>query len=129
LDHLASEAKRLTLHLNSLSRELSAEAVLLTCGANLVAHTSHLNHVEAESLARVISESWEASVRVANALGHKNVRFEQSLHEGEDYLIYSLAATSDVVLSVALRADRPLGMIRYNTKRTVEAIQPFLLPR
>ncbi len=129
LDHLASETKRLTLHLNSLSRELSAEAVLLICGDNLVAHASRLSHVEAESLARSISESWQASTQVAAALGRKHVRFEQSLHEGEGFLLYSLAASPDVVLSVALRADRPLGMIRYNTKQTVEAIRPFLLPR
>jgi CheY-like chemotaxis protein len=129
LAHLATESQRLTDHLRHLSRELNADAVLLTCGAELVAYAGHFGRTEAEALAHRVVESWQASARVAAALGREQVRFEQSLHEGEDYLLYSLAATDDVVLSVALRADRPLGMIRYNTKQTAEALGPILLPR
>ena len=77
----------------------------------------------------MVSESWQASARVAAALGREQVRFEQSLHEGEDYLLYSLAAAANIVLSVALRADRPLGMIRYNTKQTAKELEPILRPR
>ncbi len=127
LAHLADVSPRLTHHLRHLSRELNADAVMLTCGAELVAYAGHFGQADAERLARVVSESWQASARVAAALGKKDVRFEQSLHEGEDYLLYSLAAAVEVVLSVALHADRPLGMIRYNTKQTVEAMQPLLL--
>jgi predicted regulator of Ras-like GTPase activity (Roadblock/LC7/MglB family) len=129
LAHLASESQRLTDHLRYLSRELNAEAVLLTYGAELVAYAGQLGRADAERLARVVSESWQASARVAAALGQEKVRFEQSLHEGEDYLLYSRATTSDIVLSVALRADRPLGMIRYNTKQTAQELEPLLLPR
>ena len=129
LAHLATESKRLTDHLRYLSRELNADAVLLTCFAELIAYAGRFNRAEAEGLAHTISESWQASVRVAAALGREKVRFEQSMHEGEDYLLYSLAAANDIVLSVALRADRPLGMIRYNTKQTAEALRPILLPR
>jgi len=127
LAHLADVSPRLTHHLRHLSRELNADAVMLTCGAELVAYAGHFGQADAERLAHVVSESWQASARVAAALGKKDVRFEQSLHEGEDYLLYSLAAAVEVVLSVALHADRPLGMIRYNTKQTVEAMQPLLL--
>lgn len=129
LDHLASEASRLTDHLMSLSRELNADAVLLTYGAELIAYAGHLGRAEAEGLAHRVSDSWQASARVAAALGQEKVRFEQSLHEGKDYLLYSLAASGEIVLSVALRADRPLGMIRYNTKQTAEALRTLLLPR
>jgi DNA-binding response OmpR family regulator len=129
LAHLASESQRLTNHLRLLSRELNADAVLLTCGAELVAYAGHFGRAEAEGLAHTVSESWKASVRVAAALGREQVRFEQSLHEGKDYLLYSLAVADDIVLSAALRADRPLGMIRYNTKQTAEALRPLLLPR
>jgi DNA-binding response OmpR family regulator/predicted regulator of Ras-like GTPase activity (Roadblock/LC7/MglB family) len=129
LARLASESQRLTHHLKSLSRELNADAVLLTYGAELVAYAGHYGRAEAEGLAQRVSESWQASARVAAALGRERVRFEQSLHEGEDYLLYSLAVASDVVLSAALRADRPLGMIRYNTKQTAEALRPLLIPR
>ncbi len=129
LSHLATESHRLTDHLRHLSRELNADAVLLTCGRELVAYAGHFGRADAERLAQVVSESWQASARVAAALGREQVRFEQSLHEGEDYLLYSLATVSDIVLSVALSADRPLGMIRYNTKQTAQDLQPILLPR
>ena len=129
LAHLASESQRLTDHLRYLSRELNADAVLLTYGADLVAYAGQFGRADAERLAQVVSESWQASARVAAALGREKVRFEQSLHEGEDYLLYSLATSSEIVLSVALRADRPLGMIRYNTKQTAQELEPLLLPR
>lgn len=129
LAHLAHESQRLADHLRRLSRELNAEAVMLTCGDELVAYAGQFARAEAEGLARTVSASWQASARVAMALGREKVRFEQSLHESKDYLLYSLAAADNVVLSVALRADRPLGMIRYNTKQTAEALHPLLLPR
>lgn len=125
--HLARESNRLTDHLRYLSRELNADAVLLTYGAELVAYAGQFGRTEAERLAQVVSESWQASARVAAALGREKVRFEQSLHEGEDYLLYSLATANEIVLSVALRADRPLGMIRYNTKQTAQELAPLLL--
>lgn len=127
--HLAKESQRLTDHLRYLSRELNADAVLLTYRDELVAYAGHFGRAEAERLAQVVSDSWQASRRVAAALGKEKVRFEQSLHEGEDYLLYSLATSEEIVLSVALRADRPLGMIRYNTKQTAQELQPLLLPR
>jgi DNA-binding response OmpR family regulator len=128
LAHLATESQRLTHHLNNLSRELNAEAVLLTCGAELIAYAGHFARGDAEKLARTVSDSWRASARVAAALGREKVRFEQSLHESQDYLLYSLTAAENIVLSVALHADRPLGMIRYNTKQTAKELQPLLRP-
>jgi DNA-binding response OmpR family regulator len=129
LAHLATESHRLTEHLRYLSRELNADAVLLTYGAELVAYAGHFGRADAERLAQVVVESWQASARVAAALGRETVRFEQSLHEGEDYLLYSLAAAPNIVLSAALRSDRPLGMIRYNTKQTAKDLEPLLTPR
>jgi DNA-binding response OmpR family regulator len=129
LAHLARESQRLTEHLRYLSRELNADAVLLTMGPDLLAYAGHYGRPEAERLAQVVNESWQASARVAAALGREQVRFEQSLHEGEDYLLYSLAASGDIVLSVALHAERPLGMIRYNTKQTAKELERILRPR
>jgi predicted regulator of Ras-like GTPase activity (Roadblock/LC7/MglB family) len=126
LAHLANESQRLADHLRYLSRELNADAVLLTCGADLLAYAGHFGRAEAERLAQTVSESWQASARVAAALGREQVRFEQSLHEGKDYLLYSVAAGNDIVLSVALRSDRPLGIIRYNTKQTAKELEPVL---
>jgi DNA-binding response OmpR family regulator len=129
LAHLASKSQRLTDHLRYLSRELNADAVLLTYGPELLAYAGHFGRADAERLAQTVNESWQASARVAAALGREQVRFEQSLHEGENYLLYSVAAASDIVLSVALRSERPLGMIRYNTKQTAKDLEPILSPR
>lgn len=129
LSHLANESHRITEHLRYLSRELNADAVMLTYMAELVAYAGHFSRADAERLAHVVIESWHASARVAAALGREKVRFEQSLHEGEDYVLYSLAAAADIVLSVALRSDRPLGMIRYNTKQTAQELAPLLTRR
>jgi DNA-binding NarL/FixJ family response regulator/predicted regulator of Ras-like GTPase activity (Roadblock/LC7/MglB family) len=127
--HLETQAHRLTDHLRYLARELNADAVLLTYGSELVAYAGRFGLGEAEQLARVVIDSWQASARVAAALGREKVCFEQSLHEGQDYLLYSLSAADEIVLSVALRADRPLGMIRYNTKQTAQELRPLLIPR
>ena len=129
LAHLEKESGRLTEHLRHLSRELNADAVMLIFRGQLMAYSGHFGRPEAERLAQVVIDSWQASARVASALGREKVRFEQSLHEGEDYLLYSLAAADEIVLSVALRADRPLGIIRYNTKRTAQELRPLLTPR
>jgi CheY-like chemotaxis protein/predicted regulator of Ras-like GTPase activity (Roadblock/LC7/MglB family) len=116
----------LTAQLSSLAHELNADAVLLTCGNDLVTHTGRFARPEAEQLARVIIESWHASAKVPQLLGREKVRFEQSMHQSGDYLLYSLSVTEDTVLTVALDASTPLGIIRYNTKQTAEAIGKML---
>jgi len=90
----------------NLARELNADAVLLTYGSELVAYAGRFGLAEAEQLARVVVDSWQASARVAAALGREKVRFEQSLHEGQDYLLYSLSAADEIV-SVSRPARRP----------------------
>lgn len=112
----------LTSHLNALSREINAEAVMVTAGDRLVSHVGRFTRQEAEQLALGIIDSWAASARVAELLGREQVRFEQSLHEGGDYLLYSLSAAEGIVLSIVLRGNTPLGMIRYHAKRTAESI-------
>ncbi|HHH41947.1 MAG TPA: response regulator [Chloroflexi bacterium] len=123
---LQEHASQLTEHLKALSRELSADAILLTAGNELVAYAGRFRRDEVETLARLVMESWEAGARVAAALGREGSRFEQSLHEGADYLLYSLAATDDLILSVATRPDRPLGMVRYRTRETAQALRAVL---
>jgi predicted regulator of Ras-like GTPase activity (Roadblock/LC7/MglB family) len=118
----ARNETELTSRLSALARELNADAILLTCGNDLVAHSGRFKRQEAEQLARVIVESWHASAKVAQLLGREKVRFEQSMHESGDYLLYSLAVMEDTVLTVALDSSTPLGITRYHTKRTAEAI-------
>lgn len=108
-----------------LAQEINAEAVILTCGGELIAHTGRLSAAEAAGLAQVVGESWRTSARVAKILGREQLRFEQSV-EGGEHMFYSLAIAEDIILSAALSASVPLGMIRHRAKTTAEALRALL---
>ena len=111
--------------MNVLVREINAEAVILTGGGSLIAHTGRLSAEKANGLAQVVDESWHTSARVARILGREQLRFEQSV-EGGEHMFYSLAITEDVILSTALRASVPLGMIRLRAKATAEKLRALI---
>jgi CheY-like chemotaxis protein len=108
-----------------LSQEINAEAVILSCRGSLIAHTGRLSAEDAEGLAQVVGESWRTSARVAQILGREQVRFEQSV-EGGEHMFYSLAVAEDIILSAALRASVPLGMIRHRAKATAESLRELI---
>ena len=120
--HWTGDTAKLAAPLSTLARELNAETVMLTCGDDLVAHAGRLAREEAEQLGRVIVASWRASAQVAKLLGREKVRFEQSVQEGNDYVLYSLNVRGEMVLTVALNSHTPLGIVRYHTKRIAETI-------
>jgi len=111
--------------MSDMSREISAEAVILTCGGKLIAHTGRLAAEEADRLAQVADESWRTSARVAKILGREQLRFEQSV-EGGEHLFYSLAVAEDIILSAALRAHGPLGMIRHRAKTAADKLRAMI---
>ncbi|MDY6876596.1 MAG: response regulator [Chloroflexota bacterium] len=111
--------------MNGLSQEISAEAVILTCQGRLIAHTGRLSAEASGALAQVVAESWRTSARVAQILGHEQLRFEQSM-EGGEHMFYSLAITQDIILSAALHVSVPLGMIRHRVKSTADALQALI---
>jgi CheY-like chemotaxis protein len=108
-----------------LSQEISAEAVILTCGGSLIAHTGWLSAEAADELAQTVGESWHTSARVAQILGRKQLRFEQSV-EGGEHMFYSLAVAGDIIISAALRAGVPLGIIRHQTKAAAETLRGLI---
>ena len=111
--------------MTALAQEVNAEAVILTVGAELVARTGRLSEEEADELAQAVAASWRTSTRVAQILGREQLRFEQSV-EGGEHLFYSLAVAKDVILSVALRAGIPLGLVRHRAKQTVETLRSLM---
>lgn len=116
---------RIVHSMSTLAQEIHADAVILTCGGKLIAHTGTLSNDEAGGLARAVDESWQTSARVAQILGQEQLRFEQSF-EGGEHMLYSLAVAEAIILSVALRANAPLGMIRHRTKATAESLQTLI---
>ena len=91
----------------------------------MLAHTGRLGAEEADRLAQVADESWRTSARVAQILGREQLRFEQSV-EGGEHLFYSLAVAEDIILSAALRANVPLGMIRHRAKETADRLRAMI---
>lgn len=108
--------------LTRLLQEVSAQAVILVNGDDLISQVSRLPIDEVNALAMIIQESWHTSARVAQILGKEQLRFEQSI-EGDEHLLYSLALSKEVILSVIVEGHVPLGMIRHRSKETAEAIR------
>ncbi|MGQ9522168.1 MAG: response regulator [Anaerolineae bacterium] len=108
--------------MSRLAQEVGAEAVLLIRGGELVAHTGQMSENGISALTALVTDAWRASTRVAQILGKEQLRFEQSI-EGAEYLLYSLAITEDLILSVVVASKVPLGMIRHRAKEMAEEIR------
>ncbi|MCS7178670.1 MAG: response regulator [Anaerolineae bacterium] len=111
--------------MSRLAQEVGAEAVLLIRGGELIAHTGRMSENGVSALTSLVADAWRASTRVAQILGKEQLRFEQSI-EGAEYLLYSLAITEDLILSVVVTGKVPLGMIRHRAKETAEEIRRML---
>jgi CheY-like chemotaxis protein len=111
--------------MNTLAQELNAEAVLLTSKGRVISHTGRISAEGAVGLAQAVAESWRTSAHVAEILEQELSHFEQST-EGGNHMFYSLAVAEDIILSVALLASVPLGMIRHRTKEAADALRILL---
>lgn len=117
-----TEAPSVLPLMSRLAQEVGAEAVLLIRNGELIAHTGRMSENGLTALTSLVSDAWRTSTRVAQILGKEQLRFEQSI-EGAEYLMYSLAITEDLLLSVVVAGKVPLGMIRHRAKETAEAIR------
>lgn len=112
--------------LKSLNREIRAESIIVTLGAHLIASAGLLNRAQSANLAALVAASTEAAARLAAFLGEPDARFEQSLHEGAEYRLYSLSLSEGLVLSLALSSDVPLGTLRYRARQAAEELLELL---
>jgi CheY-like chemotaxis protein len=124
-DVLREQAQEITQAMERLSREINADVVILTSGESVIAHASRLSTEEIDALAQAVAESWRTSASVAQILGEKQRRFEQSV-EGNDHMFYSLTIVEDIILSAALRGHVTLGMIRHQIKSTANALRKLV---
>jgi len=121
----ANETKILRL-LDNLNREVRAEAILLIAGAELIAQAGMLPREQCQNLAKLVAQSAQAAAQAATFLGEPAGRFQQSLHEGEAYRLYSLSLGQGIVLSLALSSNVPLGMIRHQSRQTADQLARFI---
>jgi CheY-like chemotaxis protein len=112
--------------LKSLNREVRAESIMVTLGAQLVAFAGLLSREQTANLARLVAGSTDAAAQAAAFLGEPNGCFEQSLHEGAEYRLYSLSLAEGLVLSLALSSGTPLGTLRYRARQTAEELLELL---
>lgn len=118
----ASASRDVNSLLEELFREIRATAVLFIRGADLIAHAGNITRERAQELAGLTEESLNAAQKIAAFLGETDNRFEQCTLEGNEYNVYSMNVTSDTILSVALSARTPVGIVRYNLRRTVDEL-------
>jgi CheY-like chemotaxis protein len=111
--------------LDDACRDLTAEALLLSCGAYLIAQVGRLSTAEAGPLIQVLEDGRQMSLRLAEIIGRHPSTFEQCL-DGGTYTFYALAVTDDVVLSAVLPVDVPLGMVRHRARRAVEKVRRLM---
>jgi len=126
LRRLRAKEKQMAQLLKSLNREVRAESIIVTLGAELVAYAGLLGREQAAKLAALVAASTQAAASSAAFLGEPEGRFEQSLHEGAEYRLYSLNLAEGLVLSLALSSELPLGTLRYRTRQTAEELLGLL---
>ena len=108
--------------LEELFQEIRAEAVIFIQGARLIAHAGNVTRKRAQELAGLTHESLKAADKIALFLEETDDHFEQCIFEGSEYSIYSVSVTPETVLSVALSARTPVGIVRYNLRRSADAL-------
>ncbi|HKZ85477.1 MAG TPA: response regulator [Anaerolineae bacterium] len=109
--------------LHALVAALNAETVLLTVGDALLAHAGPLGPSGSATLAHRILDSRAVSARSSwIAPTHEQVRFGQSISDSGEHMLYSLDVAEGVLLTVAVRPESPLRLVRSKTRQATDAL-------
>ncbi len=126
MSYLRANESEIIRLLNDLNREVRAEAILVIAGQELVAQAGLLSREQCRELAMLVAQSSQAAAQAAAFLGEKAGRFAQSLHEGNEYRVYTLSIGDGILLSIAFSSNVPLGMIRHQCRQAVDQITRFI---
>lgn len=126
LEQLHKNQADIVVQLKALNSEIRAEVILLTVGTELIAKAGIMPDDRAQELALLVAESAEAASQAAAFLGERDARFEQSLHEGNQYRLYTYSLGQGVVLSLALGTNTPLGILRHQTKQIGQNLMKYI---
>jgi len=122
LERLRDSQETLVRQLEDMNRDFRAEVILLTAGSELIAKAGTMADKKAQELTLLVARGAEAAAQAASFLGERAGSFEQSLHEGSRYRLYSYSLGEGVVLSMALSISVPLGIVRHQTRRTCQKL-------
>ncbi len=126
LEQLHKHAAEIVDRLRLLNSEVRADAIFLTMDGELIAQTGSMSDDRTRTLASLVATAAEAAAQAAAFLGERDGRFEQSLHEGGQYRLYSFSLGHGAVLSLALGTNLPLGMVRHQTKLAGQDLIKFI---
>ncbi len=107
---------QLAVSLTDVSLELTAEAVLLTRGRDIVAFAGQMSRDELLELRHVIDDDWEAAANDAR------IRFLRLPAAGKDVMLYSRRTVEDLTMSLVFDGAMPLRDIRQQGKRLMDAL-------
>lgn len=119
---IAISPEEATSVLRSLERELQAVLVVLSCNANLLAHTGSLPRNRVEDFCRFVARRVESGTQMMRFLDANDGNITMSLDEGGKYRVYTTQVTPTVRLTVALELRVPVGSLRYHIRRAVEQL-------
>lgn len=108
--------------LQELFEEIRAQAVVFVQGSELIAHAGNVTREHAEEFSALVAQSTKMAHDIAAFLGETDHRFEQCTFEGDEFSVYSTIITPDSILSVAISARTPVGIVRYNLRQAAEAL-------
>lgn len=114
--------KQIQSQMADLMDELGAEGVVLTNGETLVAWLGRMDEAGAAVVGRTVTDCWKSSAEVARIIGSPQTRIEMSI-SGDDYTLYALSVTGDVILTVGARGAGALGLLRHRARRTASALE------
>jgi DNA-binding response OmpR family regulator len=122
LERLRKHREDIVNQLKDMNSDFRAEVILLTAGSELIAKAGTMSDKRADELAMLVAKSAETISQMARFLGERTKNFEQSMHEGSRFRLYSYSLGEGVVLSMALDVSVPLGIIRHQTRRTCQQL-------
>lgn len=122
LDRMRKNQEDIVNQLKDMNRDFRAEVILLTAGSELIAKAGTMSDKRADELTMLVAKSAETTSQMARFLGERTKHFEQSMHEGSRFRLYSYNLGEGVVLSMALDVSVPLGIIRHQTRRTCQKL-------
>jgi len=106
--------------LSRLQEEMGAEALLLMNQDGLMAYAGDLGEEQAGNLSSLMVKISSPLSEMAHLLGEED--FQQHLCEGKRYRLYTFALPGGNMLSIILRQDTPLGMVRYHARQAIEEL-------
>ena len=122
LERMRKNQEDIVNQLKDMNRDFRAEVILLTAGSELIAKAGTMSGERADELTMLVAKSAETTSQMARFLGERTKHFEQSMHEGSRFRLYSYNLGEGVVLSMALDVSVPLGIIRHQTRRTCQKL-------